>query len=227
MAQKQRTGGVRRAVELARSLAGFARKLAGGARRLALALPAVALALVLAACSMGAPKSAGPSDLSAFPPADLSSFTNLDESASTQFVGVNMQDVAQLIQDDASFVLYCAYGKCPWCQAITPVVWEVAAERGEKVCLLDTRKDPSWVSNMDIDNYELFVHYFGEWLEDDENGDPHLYVPFLVVVSQGQVAAVHSGVIEGYDDNSQPLTDEQHAELVELLNSLFELMEAE
>ena len=194
------------------------------AARAGRALAAAALALALASC--GTPAPSQPADLSAYLQADMTGFSGFEVSSvsSVQFVDVTVQDVAQLMEAGESFILYCAYPGCPWCAAVSPVLNEVAAERGVKVCLLNTRKDPSWQTNMDIDDYDLFVELFGEWLDEDENGDPHLYVPDLYVVSGGKVAANHAGVIEGYDDPAQPMTDEQRDALADLLGTFFDMM---
>lgn len=161
-------------------------------------------------------------DMGAYPAADMSEFSGLaDQADEALFVDVDVADIARMMDARESFVLLCAYADCPWCEALIGPLAQAARDAGWTVALLDTRKDPSWQSNLDIDGYDEFVARFGDWLEADDNGTPHLYVPDLYFVRNGQVVARHDGVLEGYDDPDVPMTDDQRTELLQKLSDEF------
>lgn len=185
---------------------------------------AACIAFALGGCSGGG--GVVRADLGEFPAGDVEGFDTLaDAETAAEFHEVTVADIARLMDAGQSFVLFCAFDDCPWCKATIGPVSEVAAARGWQLAFLDTRKDPSWESNLDIDDYDLFVERFGDWLEPDADGVPHLYVPSLFFVRNGQVVAVRQGVLEGYDDPDVALNDEQRGQLDSELNALFDLME--
>ena len=191
-------------------------------------LIALAFAATLCACAPGAPAApatppASQADLSVYPAVDMSRYTafgGTNETLSTYY-DVSVLDVQSMMAEGKSFVLFCAFPDCPWCEALLPILDEVAAEAGWPIALIDTRKDPSWKSNLDIDDYDVFKELFGDYLEEDENGEPHLYVPDLYFVRDGVVVEHRQGVLEGFDDPNAAFTDAQRAELAGLLRGYF------
>lgn len=184
---------------------------------------ALAATLVLAACTSGA--ISGKADLSAYPAADMSGYTSFENyDQPSQFVEVSALDALALADSGKDVVIFCAYDGCPWCEAMASTLNDAALDAGYQIALVNTRKDPSWTSNADMDGYEEFVARFGEWMDEDDSGNPHLYVPDLYFVCDGEVVAHHQGVVASYQEPGEALTDEQAAELRELLDDCFAKM---
>jgi hypothetical protein len=119
-----------------------------------------------------------------------------------------------------SFVFLAAYEDCQYCDLLMPYLNEALADKGTYAGYLDTRKDPSWTSNTDIDDYDLFCKRFGKYLEKDVNGGLHLYTPDIYVIRNGRVVAEYQGVVEGADNPENALTSAQEKELRETLDGL-------
>ena len=138
-----------------------------------------------------------------------------------KFKGVTVKDIDKAIKDGESFVLYCGFKNCPWCNSMIAVLNDIAIQYGCDIAYLDTRKDPSWSSNMDIDDYDLFVKYFGDYLDTDSEGKKHLYVPHVFFIKDGVVVAEHPGTAPGHENASDELTGEQKEALTKTLEEGF------
>ncbi|MBO4235785.1 MAG: hypothetical protein J5928_05035 [Firmicutes bacterium] len=199
--------------------------------------------LVLAACGGRSETAKGP--LAEFEKADMSGYAGLEGyDGPLPFVDVTVQDVHKLIEAKETFVLFVSFEKCPWCNAVIKYFSEVAAEysgeegnanatnasstanatgTGACIAYINTRKDPSWGSNLDIDDYDLFVEDFGEFLDYDSDNIKHLYVPHVFFIKDGAVAYEYQGALPamGSDPNTV-LTDEQIEELKDIYRAGFE-----
>ncbi|MBP3815498.1 MAG: hypothetical protein J6H21_01370 [Firmicutes bacterium] len=164
-----------------------------------LILLVLGLSLVSAGCSNGSGgQTQKPSPLAAYEKADMSGYGCMDEyTKDTVFVDVTMEDIDKLMQSKETFVLYAGFANCPWCNALLPRLNDVALEEGATIAYLDTRKNPEWKSNVDIDGYDKFKEYFGEYLDIDDSGEPHLYVPDTYFIKEGEVVFHHQGVTPG------------------------------
>ena len=152
---------------------------------------------------------------------DLSAYTSMSgQGGESRFVDTTVAEIDQLMKDKESFVFLAAYEDCQYCDLLMPYLNEALADKGTYAGYLDTRKDPSWSSNTDIDDYALFCKRFGRYLEKDENGNLHLYTPDIYVIKKGRVVAEYQGVIEGADDPENALTSAQKKELRETLDGL-------
>lgn len=165
----------------------------------------IAGASLLTACGSGKAKvsidGVEMSDLSRFEASDMSGYGGLSDyqaEAELPFVDVSVKDVHELIEEKGTFVLFVSFADCPWCNAVIKQFLEVVDEVGGgelKIAQLNTRKNPAWQNNMEIDNYDLFVEDFGDCLELDENNLKHLYVPHVFFVKEGSIVYDHQGAI--------------------------------
>ena len=156
--------------------------------------------------------------------ADISGYESMGEEES-MMVDTNVSEISSHMSNKETFVFMAGFSNCPWCNRIMPYINEVASKRNFPIGYINTRKDPSWESNLDIDDYQLFVEMFGEYLEEDEDGIPHLYVPDIYFVKKGKVVMRFDGSIEGADDPKVPLTEEQVKWLTDKLNEGFDLLD--
>lgn len=186
--------------------------------KLGVLMASVVLAISLAACGGGG-RSAG-SSLDAYPIADMSKYDcAADYKNDYQFVDMTVAQVAMEMDAGNSFVVYAGFDHCPWCNAMLNYLNDVAIERGIKIGYIDTRKDPSWQSNLDLADYDLFVEKFGSALPDDDEGRKHLYVPHVFFIKKGQLVDDHPGTVPSQSNSSDPLSDEQIAELRAIYNA--------
>ena len=152
---------------------------------------------------------------------DLSAYTSMSgQGGESRLVDTTVAEIDQLMKDKETFVFLAAYEDCQYCDLLMPYLNEALADKGTYAGYLDTRKDPSWSSNTDIDDYDLFCKRFGRYLEKDENGNLHLYTPDIYVIKKGRVVAEYQGVVEGADDPENALTSAQEKELRETLDGL-------
>ena len=160
------------------------------------------------------------------PASDMAGYRVLaDVDGPLQFVDMTAAEADRLMEEGASFVLFTSYPDCPWCNAVIRQVNAAAAEAGWKVGNINTRKDPSWQNNMDIDDYDLFVARFGEFLENDDDGTPHLYVPHIFFIRNGAVVYAHQGALSSMgDDPNTVLSEEENEELTEIFREGFRLL---
>lgn len=174
--------------------------------------------LSLAAC--GCSNKTDPSEaLADFPAADISGYTGLaGYTGENPFVEVTVKDVHEMVEKKSTFALFVSYKSCPWCNAVIEELCEVAAEENIKIANIDTRKNPEWKSNLDIDDYDLFVEIFGDYLQYDTDGIKHLYVPHMFFVKDGAVVYEHQGAIP--EMGSDPMT-EKTPEMKEKIKEVF------
>lgn len=189
-------------------------------------LPLMLCTLALLACVLGGCAGSNTSkqlDLTPlqdnYPPADLSSYACAEGyDKDYRFVDMTVAEVVAEMKAGASFVLFCGYDNCPWCNVILNPLNDILTERGIYAAYIDTRKDPSWTSNVDIDDYDLFVEAFGSELKEDDQGIPHLYVPHTFFVKDGMLINSRQGTVEGQEQPDDPLTDEQLADYRDFVN---------
>ena len=196
---------------------------------LACIIAALACACVaLAGCSSSSQGSqdALDSPLAQFERSDMTGYPCMEGyTAETMFASVTMDDVDRLFDDGESFALYFGYDKCPWCNSMLTTLNDVARERGQLIAYMDTRADPSWSSNLDIDGYDIVVERFGSYLDEDDDGTPHLYVPHVFFVKDGEVVYEHDGTVPSQENSSDPLSEEQVDELASYFEDGFKAIE--
>ena len=129
------------------------------------------------------------------------------------FYDMTIKDVLAEMEAGRHFILYFSSRKCPWCKGTTPVLNDAALEAGTAVAYVDTRKDPSWESNLDVTDYDLFAEAFVDWLDEDEEGRPHLYTPHVFFIADGEAVMDQYGNVASYQDPDIPMTEEEIKEL--------------
>ena len=173
--------------------------------------------------------------LSAFDPSDMSGYVGLDGyqlEEELPFVDVTVQDIHKLIEEKSTFALFISFADCPWCNAIIKYFAEVCAEQHHAfghdilVACLDTRKNPAWQSNLDIDDYDLFVEDFNDYLEYDSDNIKHLYVPHVFFIKDGAVVYEHQGAIPAMgSDPNMVLSEAQEEELRNIYREGFQALQ--
>ena len=154
--------------------------------------------------------------------ADLSVYDSMaDHDGESRLVLTDAAEVSKLMEQGKTFVVFAGFAECDYCDLLLPYLNDAAEEAGRYVGYIDTRADPEWMTNNDIDDFDLFTACFGEYLDTDDRGEKHLYTPDTYFVKDGQVVARHNGVLEDVDDPEKPLTEGQQEELRQQLAEEF------
>ena len=146
---------------------------------------------------------------------DMSGYSNFADQETHVYYDMN---------EKRTFAVYFGYDTCEWCLDAVPVINEAAKESNQTVGYINTRAKPSWEKNTDIDDYDLLIEKVGEFLEYDENGIRHLYVPTLFFIKDGAVVEFHEGTLEGHNAKLRAMTAEEREELKQILLTKFAAM---
>ena len=197
-------------------------------RKMLVALTATLMIALLCACSIpGSPQKPAAQSENGFPMSDMSGYPAFDGyKGETVFYDLTVKDIEQLMADGESFSFIAAFASCPWCNLCIVQLNETALAEGAQVGYLNTRLNPNWKSNIDIDDYDVFVELFGDYLSEDADGIPHLYTPHVFFIKGGEVVSQHSGTVDDVGSPAKPLTVEQLQELDELYSKGFAAIKA-
>ena len=106
------------------------------------------------------------------------------------FVYRNSEEIIKILEHGTG-VIYIGFPECPWCQAYVPMLNEIADIEGlEKIYyynILNDRKD-------NTEDYKKIVSLLDEHLQYDNEGNKRVYVPAVIVVSEGKII--------GFDDET-------------------------
>lgn len=107
---------------------------------------------------------------------------------------VGTDTVLQGIKQGRTFVALFGYASCPDCKAAVPLLLDTAIDAGiNQVLYVDTRANLVWKSNTDIDGYDELASVMGDRFTTDDDGKPHMQVPFVIFVRNGAIVASVEG----------------------------------
>ncbi|MBS5852402.1 MAG: hypothetical protein ACLUG4_05785 [Bacilli bacterium] len=137
---------------------------------------------------------------------------------------VKIDDVITMLKDQESFYLVMGFPECPWCQALMPVLNDVAKDASIKVVYylyIKEIRDNEKASGHDL-YLELENNYFKEALDSSNN---RLNAPTFVKVDNGIMTKYHLNTTQDHIKNENgvlpPLTQEQRGELENILMDFF------
>ena len=148
--------------------------------------------------------------------------TMADYEGESFLVDTSVKEIREYMEEGYTFAFMASFENCPFCNRAMPYVNDIAKEYNIKIGYLDTRKDPAWKNNLDLEDYDLFAELFSDFLEIDDDGKPHLYVPDLFFVKNSKVVYEYNCGVTGGDDPNIPLTDAQKEELIAELKEAFD-----
>lgn len=123
-----------------------------------------------------------------------------DRGGSLEFNKATACDVVDEMDAGSTFIVFFGFEDCPYCQAVSEPLYEALDEATIPVLYVDTRENPEWESNMDIDGYDDLCEKLGEYFQIDENGREHLHVPHLFFIADGEVVYDLAGFGDEFDD---------------------------
>ena len=155
---------------------------------------------------------------------DMSTYTNFQDQETHVFYDLTIPEMAQAMGEKKTSAVYFGYDTCEWCLDAVPVINDAAKATENVVGYINTRKDPSWEHNTDMEDYDLLVEKIGGYLDFDASGKRKLYVPMLFFIKDGKVVATHEGTLEGHNAKNRAMTAEEREELRLILVDKFAMM---
>ena len=182
----------------------------------------VAICMTFSALALNARRStkSGTGDIMPEDRADMSAYETYDADEDYVFVKSNIKDMHERSGRKETFVIYFGFAKCPWCRDLMPVLNEASKMTGHgKVYYANTRENPEWKSNIEMDDYDLLVEMASDYLEYDEKGIKHLDAPTVYFVKDGKI---HTAVFAPkYDAHKERISDELKKALLDELVAAF------
>ena len=194
------------------------------------------LVLFMAGCSMTTPEpeptpSTGSHGCSVVAPcgdekADMSAYENFMDTDHV-FVSATFEDALKAIENDQTFILYTGFSTCPWCLEAMPILNEVAKEFDATVSYINTRPDHTRESELrvsDNPDYVQFVEVMDAVLSTNEDGEKHLYVPFVFFIKEGELVAWHEDTFPEHDAHERTMTEDEIERLTEIYRDGFKAL---
>ena len=125
-------------------------------------------------------------------PTDAQKFSEEYSSISDDnvFVYASFDEIIDVL-DGGSGIVYLGFPECQWCNAYVPYLNEVAKSVGiSQILYYNIKEDRS--SNSE--NYQKIVNLLDGYLQNDEEGNPRIYVPAVIFVNGGEIV--------GFDDET-------------------------
>lgn len=128
------------------------------------------------------------------------------------FVYSDVDEIIDILENGTG-VVYLGFPECQWCDQYVVYLNEVAKENGIlEIHYYNIREDRS----NNTENYQKIVALLEDYLEDDEDGNPRIYVPAVIFMNNGEIVGFDDETSLDTDDASTPSeywTDERVANL--------------
>lgn len=112
------------------------------------------------------------------------------------FVYSDVDEIIDILENGTG-VVYLGFPECQWCDQYVVYLNEVAKENGIlEIHYYNIREDRS----NNTENYQKIVALLEDYLEDDEDGNPRIYVPAVIFMNNGEIV--------GFDDETSLNTDD-------------------
>ena len=143
-------------------------------------------------------------------------YTSIDEN--NRFKYATMDEVINTLEDGTGIV-YLGFPECKWCQQYVVYLNELAEDRNiSQIMYYNIRQD----RQDNTEDYQTIVNLLKDYLTDDEEGNPRIYVPAVIFMSNGEIIGFDDETAydtNGYDDPSEYWTEEEVNDLKDRLNS--------
>ena len=135
-----------------------------------------------------------------------------------KFRYANIDEVIDTLEDGTG-VVYLGFPECKWCQQYTVYLNELAKDRNiPEIMYYNIRED----RQDNTKNYQIIVNILKDYLPEDEEGNPRVYVPAVIFMSNGKILGFDDETAydtKGYDEPSEYWTKERVDNLKDKLNS--------
>ena len=144
--------------------------------------------------------------------ADMSNY----KIESKQFMDMSMKESYDFLTKGTGYI-YFGFDTCPWCLEMIPVLQDLVVNK-YTVYYVNVRPEGEDIRKADNPDYQKVVSACKDFLESNPDGNPHIYVPQLFAVKNGEIVAAHLATVEGHDAPSRKMTAEEVEQLREILN---------
>lgn len=119
--------------------------------------------------------------------------------------------------------MYFGFSRCPWCEEVVPLLEKAAKEQGVEVLYVKTR-DAMKERLYTDEQRDQIAPYIGEYLQDNDEGVPTLYVPLVLAIQDGKVVMGHQGTVEDHDAHERLMTKDEQNQVQKTMNDLVSAM---
>lgn len=158
-------------------------------------------------------------------------------------------EIAEMIENKESFIVYVGFSACPWCRSVIPYVLEVAKDNKiETIYYVNVRSDNTKATDLrgyykldkkdkpvvDIkadENYYKVLNTLDEFLtpytletskgKKVKTGENRLYAPSFIVYKDGVAIGLDECISDKQTDGFAELTDEMIKDIKDKANELF------
>lgn len=124
------------------------------------------------------------------------------------FVYRNSEEIIKILEHGTG-VVYIGFPECPWCQSYVPILNEVADIEGlEKIYYYNVFED----RKNNTEDYQKIVEFLSDYLQYDDEGNKRIYVPAVIVVSEGEILGFDDETsydTKGYENPEDYWTEEE------------------
>ncbi len=152
--------------------------------------------------------------------ADMSEYETMKE-ADHVFKEASFKQAIDMLKDEKfTGILYFGYPACPWCEEAVPIMNEVAKKHNLPIYYVNKKSQ----DNIDHPEWEkeatkLLDEAYG--LDKDDDDNPRIYVPEVVVVKEGEVISHHMGTIESHDATERKMSEDEIRVLKKIYDNMF------
>ena len=128
------------------------------------------------------------------------------------FVYRNSEEIIKILEHGTG-VVYIGFPECPWCQSYVPMLNEVADIEGlEKIYYYNVFED----RKNNTKDYKKIVELLNDYLQYDDEGNKRIYVPAVIVVSEGKILGFDDETsydTKGYEKPEEYWTEQEISDL--------------
>lgn len=163
------------------------------------------------------------------------------------FIYKTEDELAEMIKNKETFIVYFGFAKCPWCRSVLPTLIEsVKNNKIDKIYYVDVLeiRDTYELNTQNkavktkegtkgyydllellgpvLDDYSPLTYKKGKKTIEVKVNEKRIYAPNIVVVKNGNPIALESGISDLQKDAYQELSDEIKCEMKEKIECLLE-----
>lgn len=124
------------------------------------------------------------------------------------FKPISFSEAIDFFKEKKSGLLYFGFVNCPWCQELVPILHELTRQENVPVYYIETRNRENTRLYSDEERDKISP-YLKEFIKENKEGTPTLYVPLVVAVENGEVIAGHQGTTSDHNAHEEKLSEAQ------------------
>lgn len=154
---------------------------------------------------------------------DASKFADeyIEISEDNVFVYASVDEIIDTLEN-GNGIVYLGFPECQWCQRYVVYLNDVAKKNNvDKILYYNIRED----RNDNSENYLKIVDLLKDYLQDDEDGNPRIYVPAIIFMNDGKIVGFDDETsldTKGCSSADEYWTEDEINDLKERLNEYIE-----